>query len=101
MFRTCALKDNIKKLHVNLKKNNSSQKHKNNCSRKINTGNLYDVDQRGDEFSRKLEFSIYMNLSTFLGLKNLKIIDSLSLSQPENTTECTLCSKLTEMHLIA
>ena len=37
---------------------------------KISTGNIYDLNQSDDGLARKFEFLIYINLSTFLGLKN-------------------------------
>ena len=38
--------------------------------KKINTRNIYDLNQRDDGLAWKLEFLMYMNLSTFLALKN-------------------------------
>ena len=37
---------------------------------KTNNGNINDVSQRYDGLARKLEFQIYMHLSTFLLLRN-------------------------------
>ena len=60
-------------MQVHLRNYNSSHKHRYQqfVDEKINTGNIYDLNQRDDGVELKLDFlKMYTNLSTFSALKN-------------------------------